>query len=77
MISTPESVVAQTFGRDVAEVTDESSPDSIVEWDSLGHITLIIELESQYGISFAPDEAIGLTTVGAIKGALSTRGIAW
>lgn len=74
---TPEAVVAQTFGLDPAEIDDSSSPDTVVAWDSLGHVTLIIQLEAEYGVSFAPEETIGMTNVGAIKDALMTHGAHW
>lgn len=74
---TPEATVARVFGRDPATIDDSSSPDTIPEWDSLGHVTLVIDIESTYGVSFAPDETMALTNVGAIKSALLSRGIAW
>jgi acyl carrier protein len=71
---TPESVVARVFGQNAADIDDSTSPDTLPEWDSLGQITLIIELESAFGVSFSPDESVSLNSVGAIKAALATRG---
>ena len=73
----PEGTVARVFGRDVATIDDASSPETIPEWDSLGHVTLVIDLESTYDVSFTPDETVALTNVGAIKSALTSRGITW
>jgi len=74
---TPRSVVARVFGRNPAEIDGTSSPESLVEWDSLGHVTLVIELESTYGVSFSPEETVSLTSVDAIESALHARGIRW
>lgn len=74
---TPEAVVARVFGRTAAEFNDATSPETVGEWDSLGHITLIIELEAAYGASFAPEEAMNMTSVGAIKAALHAQGVTW
>lgn len=74
---TPESVVARTFNVNPADVTDATSPESLPEWDSLGHITLIIELESVFGVSFSPEEAVGMTSVSSIKAVLESRGVRW
>ncbi|GAC1424831.1 MAG: acyl carrier protein [Candidatus Velthaea sp.] len=71
---TPETVVARVFGQNAADLEDTTSPDTLPEWDSLGHISLIIELENAYGVSFSPEEAMGLTSVAAIKSALAERG---
>jgi acyl carrier protein len=38
----PEELVARVFGQNVASIDDETSPDTLPEWDSLGHVTLII-----------------------------------
>lgn len=73
---TPEVVVAEAFGLDPAQINDESSPDTIAAWDSLGHVTLIIALESAFGVSFAPEETMAMTSVRAIKDALDTHGAA-
>jgi acyl carrier protein len=73
----PETIVATTFNCDEDLIDDRSSPETIEEWDSLGHITLMIELEAAYGVSFSPDEAIGLTSISAIKSALSAHHVTW
>jgi acyl carrier protein len=72
----PEAVVARVFGRTASELNDATSPETVGEWDSLGHITLIIELEAAYGVSFGPEEAMAMTSVGAIKAALRAHGVA-
>jgi acyl carrier protein len=74
---TPESLVANVFGIPADTITDESSNQTVKEWDSLGHITLILDLEQTYGVSLGPDEALTLTSVGAIKQMLRDRGIGW
>ena len=74
---TPESLVANVFGIRLDAVSDETSNRTLSEWDSLGHITLILELEQAYGVSLSPEEALTLTSVGAIKRTLEGRGIRW
>ena len=34
-------------------------------WDSVGHMNLVTELESRFGISLDMDEIVGLDSVGA------------
>jgi acyl carrier protein len=74
---TPEAVVARVFGCDESAISDSSSPETIGEWDSLGHVTLIIELEAQFAASFSPEETVLLTDVGKIKESLRAQGIQW
>lgn len=73
----PETVVANVFGKDVLAIDDATSPNTLPEWDSLGHVTLVIELESTYGVSFGAEETMALTSVGAIKTALREHDISW
>lgn len=74
---TPEAVVARVFGREPSEIDATTSPETVPEWDSLGHVTLVIELESTYAVSFSPEETMSLTSVGSIEHALRSRGVQW
>lgn len=73
----PENVIAQAFGVDPSQIGDATSSENVDGWDSLGQITLIIELESAYGVSFSPEEAMTMTSVAAIKRVLGAHGAAW
>lgn len=77
MNMSPETVVANVFGNAPSTIDDATSPDTLPEWDSLGHITLVIELESTYGVSFGTEETMKLTSVAAIKIALRSHGVSW
>lgn len=70
-----EQVVAQVFGLHPSQVTDATSNQNTAEWDSLGHVTLIMELESRYGVSISAEEMLTLTSVGALKRRLAEWGI--
>jgi acyl carrier protein len=74
---TPETIVAKVFDSDVADITDATSHETVAAWDSLGHITLLIELEAAYGVSFSAEESLAMTNVAAIKRMLHERGVAW
>ncbi len=73
----PERLVAKVFGLHLSQVTDATSNQNTSEWDSLGHVTLIMELEGHYGVSFSTDEALALTSVESLKRTLAERGITW
>lgn len=44
-------------------ITEDTRMDDLEEWDSLAHVMLIGELESQLGISLSVDEAVEITSV--------------
>lgn len=57
MSDTIKLVMSQVFQVEPAEITADSSPESIERWDSLKHMQLIMALEDELGVQF-PDEAI-------------------
>lgn len=67
-------VLAATFGVPPASITDTTSSDTIDAWDSMNHLHLVVALEAEFGVSFEPEEAIGLTSVRAIEQALRDHG---
>jgi acyl carrier protein len=73
----PEEVVSRVFGVDRGRVTNATSNTSLAEWDSMGHVNLILELEATYGLSLSPDDTLTMTSVEAIKRVLQSRGAAW
>ena len=67
------SVFSNVFGMET--VDDAASSETVEEWDSATHVALILELEGEFGISLTTDEAVAMTSVGAIKDVLKSRGI--
>ncbi len=60
-------VVSEVFGIAPEEVTDEVSPDTIDDWDSLSHLRLVTALEEAFALKFENAEIMDMTTVGAIR----------
>jgi len=73
----PEAVVARVLGLPRRAVSDGTSNTSEEAWDSLNHVTLILELEAAYGVSFSAEESLAMTDVAAIKRVLRTHGVQW
>ena len=70
-----EEVVASVFSVDPSEVTDQSSKETIPEWDSMGHLSLVTSLEERFKISLAIADAMDMTNVGQIKRVLKNYGV--
>lgn len=68
------TIVSQTFGIPLAEITDATGSENLEAWDSMHQIHLIVALEAEFGVSIDPDQAIELTTVRAIDDALRQLG---
>ncbi len=73
----PEELIAKVFGVDPHAVDDATSNTNLPEWDSLGHVTLIMEIESTYGVSLSAEDALAMTDLGSIKRILELRGARW
>lgn len=71
-----ETVVARIFSLDPSEVTDRSSKETIAEWDSMGHLSLITGLEEEFKVSIAIVDAMAMTSVQQIKRILKDYGVA-
>ena len=57
-------IFADLFDDDSIVLTPESTADQIEQWDSLHHITLMVAVESRFGIKFKTAELEGLRNVG-------------
>ncbi|MEE9213018.1 MAG: acyl carrier protein [Phycisphaeraceae bacterium] len=61
-----QQTLADVFGVDVTTITDESSPDTLEQWDSMGHMNLVLALEQRFRVSFTPEEFAELNSVKTI-----------
>ena len=56
-----------------ADVTADSSPETIENWDSVHHLNLVLALEEEYGFEFSPEEMDQAKTVGSLALVVSAR----
>lgn len=59
-------VLADVFGVDPGQIRPDSSPDTVDSWDSVQHLNMIIALEQEFGVRFAPEEIEEAVSVQAI-----------
>jgi len=66
-----EEKLQSAFSRALAVpsqyITEDLSYQSIPEWDSLGHLTLIEELESTFNITIDTNDVLSLTSYTEVK----------
>lgn len=51
-------VMAEVMEVDQAAINDDSSPDTLEQWDSLSHVQLVLKLEKEFDIKISPEEGI-------------------
>jgi acyl carrier protein len=52
------SVVSNVLGLDPSVIGDDTSPDTVEEWDSVSHMNLVLALEEEFGVKFTEDQII-------------------
>jgi acyl carrier protein len=74
---TPEDVMSRVFGVERSRLDDASSSKTLPEWDSLAHMTLVLELETAYGVTLSVEDVLAMTDVASLRRILTSRGAAW
>ena len=60
-------VMAATFNVDMSQIHERTSVDTLEEWDSLKHMTLVIALEEEFDVEFDHSEYLNLTNFVSIR----------
>ena len=66
-------IISQVMNTPVELLNDETSPDTIENWDSLKHMNLILTLEEKFSVSFSDDEIVSMLNVGSIVETVSKK----
>lgn len=67
------SVIAEVFDVPPDSVTETSNPETMPQWDSLGHINLVAAIEAAFEVHFTLDEIPEMTSVAAIQEILKRK----
>ena len=70
-----EDVIGSVLGVSSESLSDDSSMESVQEWDSLRQLSILLALESAYGITISTDEALEMNSISAIKAVLAKHGV--
>ena len=68
-------LIAKVLDEDVAEISDESSPETLENWDSFNGLVLADELEKEFNVSFSLEEITDVRRVADIKRHLRNHGV--
>ncbi|MBL8214280.1 MAG: acyl carrier protein [Bryobacterales bacterium] len=66
-------LLADLFQLPADQISPASSPDTIESWDSMQHLNMVLALEQQFGIAFAPEEIEQLVNVELIADLLEEK----
>ena len=55
------------------DLSPESGPESIENWDSVQHLSLVLAIEQQFDLQFEPEEIDGMKTLGGIAATVERK----
>ena len=70
-------IISKILDVPASEINDESSPETIENWDSFNSLMLADELESEFNVSFTLEEIVDSANVAAIKKHLKNHGVSF
>lgn len=60
-------VLGDVLKIEASEVNDDTSVDTVEEWDSLRHLNLVLALEQEFDISFTEEQTVEILNYPLIK----------
>lgn len=68
-------IFSSTLNIKISDVTDDLSYNSIAEWDSIGHMTLVSDIEMGFDVMFDSDDVIDMNSFSKAKEILIKHGV--
>jgi acyl carrier protein len=68
-------VVSDVLNVPASEVVESSSSDTLANWDSIAHISLVLALEGEFSVAFSDDDVAEMLSVGRILTILRDKGV--
>ncbi len=62
-----KEVFAAALDLEVDEIEEDCSQENLEDWDSLGHLNLISEIEKIFKVKITMDEVMEMTTYSKVK----------
>ena len=62
-----KEVISNVLGVSLDEINDDSSPDSLDNWDSLSHLKLVMAIESEFNVKLSPEDSMDMLSVKLIR----------
>jgi acyl carrier protein len=60
------SIASDIFGVSADEITAESSPETIENWESMQHLNLVLAIEEKFGVQLEPEDIERMKNIGAV-----------
>lgn len=68
-------LISRVLSEDLSNISDDSSPETLSNWDSFNGLVMVDELEKEFQVSFTMNEIMDVKTVKDIKRHLRNHGV--
>lgn len=69
------SCFSQTLGIPMEQVTDDLSYNTIEQWDSVGHMAVVADIESTFDVMLDTDDILNMSSVREAVAILRKHGV--
>jgi acyl carrier protein len=66
---------SRSLGINQDRITEDLAYNTIKEWDSVGHMALVVELEGEFDVMFDTDDILGMSSVAKAREILTKYGV--
>jgi acyl carrier protein len=66
-------VVSKILHLPLDQITDDSTSNTVDEWDSLGHMKIILALEEEFGLTFDNSQIAEMTSISMISSIIEAK----
>ncbi len=73
MMEEIREMLAEILRREVPPLTPETPFENLPGWDSVVHLSILMEAERRFGLSFTAAQMIGMKTVGDLLALLEAK----
>jgi acyl carrier protein len=70
-----QGIFIQELGLKPEDISDELTYNSIPEWDSASHMSLILAIEEKFGVALESNEVVRMTSIPKILAILESKGV--
>jgi len=68
-----KKIMSRVLKLPVEEITEDSSSETIPNWDSLAHLNLVLAFEEEFKVSFSTDEILRMMSFQNIVDLISSK----
>ena len=69
------AVFSEVLGVDPETLNDDSSPETVSQWDSVAVMELVAAIEERFGVELSTREIMAMRTIGLVRSVLRRKGI--